>query len=455
MKCLFSIGFAIVLLSFSFSVAGQTQPDFKWGNSAYFNLSIGESIWCDSTEIKLLRIENRYNTLKVGHDTLCLKASGRSLPHASSTGLPFFVADNKNLKALSVDSTIHGLLKEDVLLCVAGANKSLLEKQQFVFPVNFSHGFTWGGDEDAYMYSFLYDSKKQSYETFPGIGIDLDDAKGLEKHWLVALENSTVVWIDKQAEDRAACVLLASESYSGIYYVYDNLYDKNLEVKKGQNLTRGELIGTAWGDADWGHVHLAVVYSDTIPSYKNRFANCINFFPQLYELYYGHIYNTTKSYSKGQISFGKAISAAGAEKNNDAFEEYLGKGWIWGSWNVADKLASVSKREEGNVRMEKQIFSGTPAQCVNPRDYFDYEINVKNGVYRIRAKVGDVDRESWQKIEYEGVMANTLSLARGVQEWTDERIVKVEDRKLTVRIYIDPKHQKVAGLSEIVFQMAY
>ncbi|MFV0592767.1 MAG: hypothetical protein ACK5M7_15385 [Draconibacterium sp.] len=452
MKPVFSILFFLV--SVALGVAGQTAPDFKWGNTSYFSLNIGDSIICDSTSVILLKIENQYNTLTAGNDTIRIKVSGRSLP-GTANGLQLFVADNKWIKALSDNRSIHGLLKKDVLLGVAKISNNLLDKNQFVFPISFNHGFVWHGDEESYMYSFVYDDKKKTYETYPGIGIDLSDAKGFEKHWLVAIENSTVAWVEKQKDKQTACVLIQSEAFPGIFYVYDCLYEKNLEVRDGQKLEKGELIGTAWGNAEWGHVHLAVVYSDTIPSYQDRFANCVNFFPQLYELYFGNSYIGAKSYSKGQINFGRRPSHSGNEKNNTAFEEYLGKGWVFDSWNRADKLETVFRGEEGNVRLRKKIFSGLSAQSINPNNYFDYEIGVRNGLYRIRSKVGDVKTETWQKVEYEGVTSNTFALAAGEQKWTDERIVKVEDRKLTVRIYIDPSNQKPAGLSEIVFQMVY
>ena len=76
---------------------------------------------------------------------------------------------------------------------------------------------------------------------------------------------------------------------------------------------------------------------------------------------------------------------------------------------------------------------------------------MRNGVYRIRAQMGDVELPSWQKIEFEGVEATTCNLAAGELKWTPEKVVKVTDSRLTVRIYVDPQNQKVAGISEIVF----
>jgi hypothetical protein len=69
--------------------------------------------------------------------------------------------------------------------------------------------------------------------------------------------------------------------------------------------------------------------------------------------------------------------------------------------------------------------------------------------------VGDLLLPTWQKIDFEGINAGTFSLSEGEQKWTSERIVRVNDRKLTIRIYVDENNEKLAGISEIVFQRAY
>ena len=98
------------------------------------------------------------------------------------------------------------------------------------------------------------------------------------------------------------------------------------------------------------------------------------------------------------------------------------------------------------------LFRSTPAQNKNPCDYYEYIIAVKNGTYRIRAKVGDVFLQSWQKIEFEGIYAAVKELDAGEFDWTGERIVKVQDGTLNIRIYVDDDNRYVAGISEIVFQ---
>ncbi len=136
------------------------------------------------------------------------------------------------------------------------------------------------------------------------------------------------------------------------------------------------------------------------------------------------------------------------------YESYAGKGWKPGEWNISGKVEAVQKGEEGNARLKKVLFEGTKAERKNPENFYEYEINVRNGLYRIRAKVGDLFVPTWQKVNFEDLPAGEISLDAGEFEWTTERVVKVEDGRLTVRIYVDEKNQKAAGLGQIVFQGA-
>ncbi len=445
------------LTSFFSNAQENTEPEIIWGNTCYYNLNIGESIYYNSIEIKLLEIEHLFNKIKVDDDTLWMQVSQRTLP-VGACSKRLFVADNKNLKAIDDDGKLHGLLTKDALICLSEQNKSMLNEHDYFFPVSFNDGFLWNAEEDSYMFSYLGKNNAGKYESFTGIGIDLHDARGIQKHWIVALEKSTVVWVEDKKQDKMdkqACVLLKSGTDLGIYYVYDALFKNNIEVKKGQKLVRGELIGTAWGDENWGHLQFAVVKSDSVPSYANRYHNTLNFFPQFYDLYFNLSYSFPKSFTRGKLDFGKASQYNRNQKNLHSFEEYSGKGWLLGKWNKVGKVESIARHKEGNARLRKVLFAGERAKSTNPNNYFDYEINVKNGVYRVRAKVGDLFFPSWQKIDFEGVKAATYSLDAGEQKWTTERVVKITDRKLTVRIYIDSENNKVAGLSEIVFQRAY
>jgi len=450
-----NIFFFSLIFTFFSKADAQTLPDFQWGNASYFNLKIGESLTFQDTEIKLLQLSNHFNQLKIGNDTVWLKVSRRTLPEIVS-GLRIFVADNKNVKALTDDIEVHGLLEKDVLLCLSNITEQLLNPGKYFFPISFNDGFLWSVEEDSHMFSYSK-KKDKNHQLHYGIDIDLHDARGKEKHWIVAVENCTVVWVYKNLDEanKETCVLLESESQPGIYYVYNHLYNKKVVVKEGDKLVRGEPIGTIWGDEIWGHLNFSVVKSDTIPSYDSRNFNAINFFPQLYELYFRQTYSFNRNYTKGKITFGQRRDLNGNEKNLLAFEEYSGKGWKLEQWNPADRVDFISKGEEGNARLSKTIFSGEKASCINPNNWYDYEINVRNGVYRIRAKMGDYILPSWQKVEFEGVPAATYSLQAGELKWTSEKVVRVKDGKLTVRIFVNEKNNTTAGLSEIVFQQAY
>lgn len=454
--------FILIILAKCFCVNAQENSphDFSWGNSLYFNLNTGETIMFNDIELTLLGINNHFNTFKIGGDTLKIKVSRRSMP-LPIDGFRIFVADNKNVKNLTVDNALHGLLTGDVLVCLSDFRNNMLDPNQFTFPISFNDGFLWSAEEDSYMFSFKYcpdSAKNKSPLSYPGIGFDMQDARGKDKHLITAIENSTVIWVkDKNiGEDgKQACLLLKSDSQPGVYYVYDHLYNKSIEVKEGQKLVRGEIIGTIWGDDIWGNLQFAAIKSDTVPTYENRYNNVINIFPQIYELYFKQTFSYLKNFSKGRIQFGLLRSLNGNIKNVSAIQDYTGKGWCLGEWNTADKVEWICKGEEGNARLKKILFEGTNAACENPNDFYEYLINVSNGVYRIRAKVGDLIDASWQRVAYDGIDAGTFSLEKGESEWTTERVVKVSNGKLVVRIYIDPKNEKVAGLSEIVFQKAY
>lgn len=459
MKRLLVILYFCVSQLLSITAQQQNIPEFTWGNASYFNLGLGEKIQYNDIEIKLLKLENHFSQLEIGEDSVWLKVSRRSLPEQIGN-LRIFVADNANVKALSSNKQIHGLLKKDALICLSAVTMPLLNPYEYLFPVSFNDGFKWSVDEDSYMFSFLNytDKKNQGVDTNTGVDFDLHDARGIEKHWIIAIENSTVVWIEDKNDDKAgkeAMVLLESESQPGIYYLYKHLYNKNIEVKKGQKLMRGELIGTIWGDENWGHLTFSVIKSDSVPTLENCVENVVNCFPQVFELYFKQTNIYSKYFSKGRIFFGRTSSQNGNQKNTSAYENYSGAGWELGKWNVADKVDYVLKGLEGNVRLWKKMFAGATAECVNPGNFYDYEISVHNGVYRIRAKMGDLSLPTWQKIAFEGIDAGTISNEKAVFNWTSEKVVKVNDGKLTIRIYVDPANEKPAGISEIVFQRAY
>lgn len=447
--------FILLLFSAVFSFAQEnTTPDFKWGQASYYNMKVGEEIFYNGNKVTFLQNIGNHSQFKVENDTVIIKVAQRSLPHMINA-INIYVADNANLKELDYESSVHGLLTKDVLVCLTKNDEMLLDSRSSSFPVAFNDGYIWSGEEDRYVFAFLKKQGTADYYCYQGIGLDMTDARGVEKHWIVAMEDCLVVWVEENENRNTSCVLLKSKNSEHIYYVYDELFEKNIQVKKGQELNMGELIGTAWGDENWGHVKIAVVYSTQTPEYVNRFNNVINFFPQLYQLYYNQIYGISRSFSKGKISFGRSPSLNRNVQNVTCFEDFFGKGWLLDKNNIAARVEWLTNGEEGNVRLSKTLFKGTKAAYTNPKDFYCYEINVPNGVYRIRAKVGDIEKESWQKISFEDVETKSFNLNPGVQDWTGEKVVRVTDHRLSIRVYVDPSGNKVAGLSELVFQQAY
>ncbi len=442
-----------------FSVNAQEidQPDFQWGNALYFNVNIGESVIYKNTEIKLIQIQNNFNFIQIGTDSVWLKVSRRSLPEIVN-GLRIFVADNKNVKAITDDHDTHGLLHKDALICISLFNQPLLDPMLYNFPVSFNDGFIWNTEDDKHLFSYLglMDCNgEKKYCSHAGIDFELNDAKGLEKHWLLAIENSTVVWIEENRNENSkhqTAVLLKSNSNPGIYYYYSHLYDRTLEVRKGQNLRAGELIGTAWGDDKSGFVHFSVIKSDTIPANAPETFQIVNFFPQIYALYFRNTLQLAKTFVKGTIEFGRENRKNENDKNNLAFEEYTGKGWLLGKWNTADKVPTASSGDAGNVRLTKTLFAGTKAECSNPENRYVYEINVRKGTYRIRVKAGDLELATWQKVKFENTEPVIVNLGKGEFKWTSERIVKVNDGKLSIQIELNEDNNLPAGIIEIVFQ---
>ena len=431
--------------------------DFQWGNGFYFNLNIGETVTFNEVDVTLLRIENHFNLIKIGQDSLWFEVARRSLSQ-NINGMRIFVADNKEVKALANDTLKHGLLKGDALICLSDIQKPLLDPLQFVFPVSFNDGYVWDAEEDSYMFS-LYKQEGTGepvfYKNYEGIGFNMNGNNENQKHWLVALENSRVVWIAKNTQNNAgACVLLESESQPGVFYVYNHLDETSLTVKEGQEIIAGEVIGKVSLTAtDWPHLQFAVINPPTEPSFQECFHYLVNGFPQIFGLYFKQIGTVARTYSRGRIVVGWPRSVTGNKKNTQAYEIYSGKGWLLGRWNVAGKVESVTKNDEGNARLKKVLFENTPAESVNPDDYFEYQISVRNGTYRIRVKVGDQYLPTWQKISFEGTTPVTKSLPAGELGWTGEQVVEVQDGTLNIRIYTS--QNQVAGLSEIVFQRAF
>jgi hypothetical protein len=452
----------VLLFTFSGAFSAWAQysnsDTIRWGRVTYINLSLGVKVAYQGNEIELLELKNNYNKIRIGNDTIWLKVCYRSTV-SSAGNFNIFVADNKYVKAISSDKAMHGLLKKDVLLAVAPGNNALTDQYQYIFPVSFAGGYIWRNDEDSYPFSWQGGGipKTVPEMQYPGLGIDLINGRGSSKFGILAIESGRIAWIDTKSGSSGqptATLCLASNSNPGVYYVYRRLYSKYIFVKQNQQVERGDELAYVWGDGLWEHLQLGIVYSDSVPAIKHWSNNMINFFPQLMDMYYGRQPAGGQFFTRGQIYFGAPTGAKGNIKNASAYESYQGTGWKLGMWNTADKVEWVSNKVTGNVRLSKTLFEGQTAQCTNPDNWYDYEIDVKNGIYRIRASIGDCFLLTWQKVEFEGVTGGTYQVNPGLFTWTPERTVRVKDGRLTVRIYLGDKNQK-AGISGIVFQQVY
>lgn len=434
---------------------GQTTGNdtFTWGNATFINISAGEKFSFEGKQIELLRINNHFNLIRIDNDTVWMKVSRRS-PALSYGGIRLYVADNRNVKALSLPDNSHGLLVKDALIVMVKGSSPLLDPVRFTFPVDFTDGYIWRGTEESYMFSYIESGNRFTANTheFRGVGLDMPNSRDRRTNMIIAMENGTVTWVETERFGLpGAAVCIKSESSPGIFYIYENLYDKNILVKKKQKVEKGEGIGYIWGEGNWENLRLSIVRSDTIPGFTDRYSNLINFYPQLLELYHGNKLLVPCVFSRGQIDFGKAGSTPGIARNTSAYEEYLGTGWVLGDWNPADKTEWVSNQSTANARLQKVLFKGEPAQCTNPDQYYTFEIQVADGIFRISANVGDCLQPSWQKVEFEGVTAGTYQLSPGEFTWTPEKIVRVKDGKLTIRIYL-ADNTRIAGINKIVFQ---
>lgn len=442
-----------------FFAAGQqneVSPEFTWGNGRFFNLNIGETVTFLNFEIKLLKIDGRTNLLKVNNDTVQLYASGRTLPLETS-GLKLFAADNKTLKIISDNKQIHNNLKKDLLICVWNNKLPSLPESDFVFPVGFSTGFNWNGDGTGYFFAAPCNHDwmlKNNFLMNDAYDFQISYDNNLSCHPVIAVENSTVVQTSVAGNKnvKEIYLLLKSNSNGNIYYKYRFEGVKSVKLKTGEKLETGQEIVPFYTPGQKVLFSFSVIYSETEPDIKPFSSAIVNVFPQLYELYYRQTNPVIKNFTKGRILFSDGGNAKGISKNMDKYEDWTGKGWLLGAWNIADKVEWTNNINGGNARLKKTLFENTKAMAVNPVNYFDYEISCPNGIYRIRANMGDVAENTWQRVEFEGIKTSAIHLGPGESKWTDEIVAKVSDLKLTTRIYLDTKNKVPAGISEIVFQ---
>ena len=425
-----------------------------WGNSIYVDLAVGDSVTFLGRQVRLVSTQASHCTVRVDSVSKELIVARRSLPDVIN-GVRVFVAMNRSVAQITPDSIAgeYGLMQKDVLLCLSNPARPLLEPERYAFPISRRDGYHWSMEEGSHMFAYLgwaaYMSKYRSHE---GIDLNMHDARGKQIHPLVAIETGTVVLAagpEVTGAKNEGCIIIRSKSQQDIYYVYKHVHEKSMRVKNGQRVIKGQIVGYIWGDGKWGHLHFAAVRREEQPGYRDRYDNLLNCFPQLYELWHGDLHSRQRHRTEGEFRFDKPYWLEGYSSPAYAYDAIVGYGWRLGRWCAAGRIEGDN---EPNGRLRKVLHQGTPAETINPSDYYDFEVEVQPGRYSVRLNVGDQEHATWQRVSVEGVNIGTYSLTKNELQWTPETVIPIRDGRLTVRLHIKDDNSRYAAVQRIQFQ---
>lgn len=430
----------------------NVEPAARWGNMQFFDLACGETVDFRGQSVRLLEVGGPECRVEVGGDAMWLPVARRSVPGVAN-GLGVFVADNAPAKALTTDSSCHGLLTRDALLGLFDPNRPLLPPGTGTFPISRDDGFEWTMEEDSHMFAYLglrWDSEDE-YRSHEGIDFNLHDARGLERHAILSACEGEVVWLSRPNEKETR-VLVKSARFPRIFYIYVHLHTPTVRVAEGDRVGIGERLGFPWGDSIWGHLHFAVVQRDDTPSPEDRYTNLLNIFPACCELWHGSLDVPPRRHERGHFRFGLNRDVSGNVKRLDWFSELTGYGWRLGRWNAAARVEGFVYNPEGSgcARLPKTLFAGSPAQAVNPDDFYVFSVAVEPGRYTVTARVGDPHGPSWQRVSCNGTDCGTHELPEGETAWTDPQTVDASDGLLDLRLDLKDG-QTPAALAELRF----
>ena len=433
----------------------------QWGGSSFLNFRVGESVEVGGHTIALTDVRRQWCALEVDGRACELEVSRLALPREVE-GLRLFIADNRPVASLTDDAPLHQALAGDALLCVSDASRPLLDPERFIFPVSRRDGFQWRQLEDSHMFAYLgprWDDKTR-LRSHEGVDLDLHDARGIEKHPIVAVEDARVAWVQdyREGEDnpdhREACVCLQSEREPQIWYIYTHLYNRTVTVRAGDRVTRGQVLGTIWGDGLWGHLHFSVVHRSEAPPFPDRYRCALNCWPGLYELWNGSLNPAPVRRTHYDLRFGRVKGLSGNYKLADAYAPVRGIGWLIDDWCTAGRVETYpSGEEEGYACLRRTLFRGTPAEATNPADAYTFVVDVEPGQYEVRAQVGDCYNPSWQRVEINGTDAGTFGLAKGETAWTEPHHVEAAQNRLHIRLHLGDETTH-AGLCRLIFDRA-
>jgi len=417
----------------------------RWGSAIYVDLAVGDSITFLGRQVKLISTHASHCTVRV---------DDRSLPEVVN-GVRIFVAMNRSVAQITPNSATgeYGLMRGDALLCLSDPTRPLLEPERYTFPISGRDGYRWSMEEGSHMFAYLgWAAFKSNYRSHEGVDLNMHEARGKRIHPLVAMEAGTVVLAagtDVTNAKNEGCIIIRSKSQQDIYYVYKHVHDKSIEVKNGQRVIKGQTVGYIWGDWKWGHLHFAVVRREEHPGYPDRYDNLLNCFPHLYELWHGDLRPRERWRTEGEFRFDKPYWIDGYSSGAYAHDTIIGYGWRLGSWCAAGRIEGDN---EPNGRLRKVLHQGTPAEAVNPCDYYDFEVDVEPGRYSVQLNVGDKEHATWQRIGVEDVNIGTYSLRQNEFQWTPATVIPVRDGHLTIRLHIKDDNSRYAAVKRIQFQ---
>lgn len=429
---------------------GQT---YKWGNAIYVNLSIGEQYSYMGKTVCLVSSKNQACVVEVDGKRKELLVARRCLPEVID-GVRVFVADNRHVAELTTtekNQNVHAALTKDALLCLSDPSKPLLDPSKYVFPIDRIDGFEWNMGENSHMFAYL-----RPVRAHEGIDIDLSDARGRDLHALLAPENGIVrAILNKSGSKIENRLFIQSEKNPELSYSYSHINRNRVLVDVGQKVKKGQQIAYIWGDWRWGHLHFSLRnynFESVTPGYDG-FKYLLNTFPQMYELWYGDLKPHPRTHLNDSFRFAGQYWTRGNCQYLDQYSDLLGYGWRLGPWCTTGRV-ETSRVDEGvkpgqSARLKKTMHTVTPHPAQNPKDYFDFEINVSNGRYFVQAEVGDMYDPTWQKVEIEGRDTGIYELDKTL-DWTPIINVPVQDGKLTIRIHLRDSSTP-AGIRELHF----
>jgi murein DD-endopeptidase MepM/ murein hydrolase activator NlpD len=424
----------------------------QWGNVLYVDLTVGGGFEFLGKTVRLLSCHNDGCTVDVDGRRETLRVAKLDLPRVVN-GVRIFLADSRGSADVTTDVNypkIRAALTRDVLLALSDPAQPLLDPERFTFPISREDGFEWTMGENSHMFAYL-----RSARSHEGIDLNMHRARGREIDALVAIEDGTVRWIGHGAPQEAA-LLLESDAFPGVYYVYQHLNREKVLVTEGQHVRKGRKLAFIWGDGRWGHLHLAVGAYGPVPPYQARYQYLLNVFPQMYELWHGDLNCRTPVRTSGDFTFAGQYYRNGNHQHLNAYTDVLGYGWRLGHWcpqaMVERSLSDEGTRPDQSARLRRIMHNDTPRPAVNPNDYIDFEVAVVPGTYRVNVLVGDQYGPTWQEVSCKGKSMGEYDLKAGQRQWTPETTVPVPDGRLMIRFRL--KDGAVpAGVGELYFYM--